>query len=91
MVYEINLHRTIGKIIYSNLVQSTLSISNIQTTIINHENKPMQEKTENRAWQVQMGKLQKKLWNWGLTHQTLNLLRKFSRRRIIKFKFSKRS
>lgn len=66
IVDKINLHRQIGEIIYSNLVQSTVSNTKFQANLAKVQNHLMQEKTENKAWQVQIRELQQKIIDLGV-------------------------
>ena len=54
----IHLHKHTGDIIHTNLLNSTLKLSKIQTNKSRVENQLMQEKVENRAHQAQIKKLQ---------------------------------
>ena len=65
MVDKIKLHRRIGKIIFTDLLHSTLSNDKLQTNLAKLEHQLKQEKTINKSWQVQIKEYKQKLMNLG--------------------------
>ena len=55
---KIHFHKQTNEIIYNDLLQSTLNISRLETRVSKLLGQLEQEKAENKAWQVQVKRLE---------------------------------
>ena len=65
MVDKNNLHKQTWEVIFSDLIQSIVNITKLKAQMDKLQRELMQEKTENKAWNVRNAKLQQKIINLG--------------------------